>query len=172
MENNNNTKEINEEFLKKYDELADAIFRYCYLRLPIRDVAKDVTQETFAKTWEYITKGNSIQNIKAFLYRVANNCIIDELRKKKTFSLESLQEKGFEQAQSGHKDIENKVLINQFLGALDKLGPKYKDILVMRYVQDLNPNEIAEILDETENNVSVRIHRGMKKILEILKVYG
>ena len=79
--------EIMEAFTKAYDELSDAIFRHCWFRIGDRERAKDLMQETFTKSWQYISRGEKVDNLKAFLYRVANNLIIDEYRKKKELSL-------------------------------------------------------------------------------------
>ena len=76
----------------------DAIFRHCYFRVFDRERARDLVQETFLKTWEYLTRGHDIENIRAFLYRVATNLIIDDSRRKKEISLEQLSESGFDPA--------------------------------------------------------------------------
>src|SRR5438045_2414242 len=79
-----------QEFLKAYDEYADAIFKHCYFRVSSRTKAEDLTQETFMKAWHYFAEGSVIENVKALLYRIATNLIIDEYRRKKEESLENL----------------------------------------------------------------------------------
>jgi len=66
------------QFIDAYDKYSEAIFRHCYYRVFDRERAKDFVQETFCKTWKYIVDGNDIENIRAFLYKTANNLIIDE----------------------------------------------------------------------------------------------
>jgi len=98
------------------------------------------------------------------LYRVANNLIIDESRKKKEESLEVLMEKSpaYEPSYEGHKSIEKKILYGQVVDGMKDLPPDYKEILVLRYIDDLDPKEIAEILETNANNVSVKINRAVK----------
>lgn len=156
------------EFLKAYDEFADAIFRHCYFRISDRDKAKDIAQETFLRAWHYVTEGNTINNMRSFLYRVANNLIIDEMRKKKTVSLEKLQEEGFDPGFDGKEKTEKQIDANQMVEMLKKLEAPYRDVITMRYVNDMSPKEIAEILKESENAISVRIHRGIQKLRIIL----
>jgi RNA polymerase sigma factor (sigma-70 family) len=79
-----------EEFVKLYDELADKLFRHCYFRVFNRERAKDLMQETFMRVWKYCNEGHEVKNLKSFLYKVANNLIIDESRKKKELYLEEL----------------------------------------------------------------------------------
>src|ERR1043165_1036473 len=81
------------EFLDAYKQHADAIFRHCYFRVYNKDLAEDLTQDTFIKTWKYISEGKEIKNIKAFLYKVAVNLIIDHSRKKTALVLDDLKEK-------------------------------------------------------------------------------
>jgi RNA polymerase sigma factor (sigma-70 family) len=50
------------------------------------------------------------------------------------------------------------------------LDKKYRDVILMRYVNDYSPKEIAEILGQSENAVSVRINRGLKKVQEMINV--
>ena len=75
---------LDKEFLAAYDEYSDALFRHCMIRVRDRDVAKDIVQETFSRTWLYLSEGKKVEYIRAFLYRVANNLIVDGARKKKS----------------------------------------------------------------------------------------
>ncbi|KKW19080.1 MAG: RNA polymerase, sigma-24 subunit, ECF subfamily [Candidatus Adlerbacteria bacterium GW2011_GWC1_50_9] len=55
------------------------------------------------------------------------------------------------------------------LEALQKLPEPYREAIVLRYIDQLSPGEIADIVGESENAVSVRIHRGLKKLRAILE---
>ena len=162
-------KHLNEQFLQVYDELADAIFRHCYFRVSDRERAKELTQEVFMKTWEYMAHGDSIKNIKSFLYKVANNLIIDEYRKKKSVSLDELRDSGFEPKVEVTREIESSLDAKGLLTVVEKLDIKHREVIIMRYIDDLSPKEIAEIVGESENNVSVRLHRAIKKIRDIMQ---
>lgn len=155
--------------LRAYEEYADSLFRHCFFRVYDRESAKDLVQDVFFRTWEYIAKGNDIENIRAFLYRTANNSVIDYVRKKKPVSLESLQERGFDPADNSHNvgGMERIIVGRELLYALSFLEEPYRAALVMRFVDDMSPREIAAVLGETENTVSVRIHRATRKVREI-----
>lgn len=158
----------NEVFISAYDAYADAIFRHCYFRVFDRERARDLMQEAFMRTWEYVAKGKEVKNIRAFLYKVANNLIIDHSRKKKEFSLDELREKGFEPGFDNKDKLQASIDGQAIFVALEKLDKKYRDVIFMRYVDEFSPKEIAAALGERENVISVRIHRGLKQLRSIL----
>lgn len=159
-----------QEFIKIYEEFADAIFRHCFFRVSNRETALDLTQETFTKTWNYTLSGREIGDMRSFLYKVAGNLIIDHYRKKKSESLDFLQEAGFDPRDDTHEKIRDFSEGQEILRAVEKLDNNHKTVIVMRFVEDFSPKEIASILEVTENVVSVRINRGLKKVRAILKV--
>jgi RNA polymerase sigma-70 factor (ECF subfamily) len=157
-------------FLDSYKLHVDAIFRHCYFRVYDKDLAEDLVQETFIKTWKYISLGNEVKNIKPFLYKVATNLIIDNSRKKTTLALDVLKENKVSIR------LDNKVedsLIKSFeakeiLKVVDQLNEKYRQVILFRYVDDLSPGEISDILGESTNAVSVRLNYAIKKLREII----
>lgn len=159
---------MEEEFLKVYEAQNDAIFRYCYFRVYNREKALDLTQEAFIKAWTYIKDGKEVQNLKAFIYRVANNLIIDDVRKKKETSLDALAESGFDPSVGTTTSEEERIDGLMLKETLHLIDEEYRDVVYMRYIENLQPREIAEILNESVNIISVRIHRGLKKLKKIL----
>lgn len=166
-----NDLDKNKEFLRVYDELSDALFRRFYFKLSDEEKARDFVQETFTRAWQYISEGKKVDNLKSFLYTVANHMIIDEYRKKKSVSLETLSEAGFDpEEESQQKKIIENIELKSVLQSLNKLPEKYEEVITMRYIDGLSPGKIAEVLGENENAVSVRINRAIKKIQEILHI--
>ncbi|MBP9762988.1 sigma-70 family RNA polymerase sigma factor [Patescibacteria group bacterium] len=152
-----------------YEEFSDAIFRHCFFRVYHREQARDLMQQVFMKTWEYLASGKSIENLRAFLYRTANNLIIDEARKKKEpVSLDVLEEQGIEPKHDRQSELEATIDGSKIATYLKKLPKDDREILVLRFIDDLSPKEIADVLQETANVVSVRIHRAIKKLRELL----
>jgi RNA polymerase sigma-70 factor (ECF subfamily) len=158
---------IHEQFMEAYESHADAIFKHCYFRLFNRERAKEIMQDTFMRTWEQLQKGTEIKNIKAFLYRIATNLIIDDTRKKKMLSLDVLQDQGFNPSVSNTDTIFNKLDGAKVREMLQHMDPKYGEIIMLRYVEDMTVKEIAELLGLSQNVVSVRIHRGLKELKKI-----
>lgn len=166
-------KSDEENFIKAYEKLADAIFRHCYFRVNDRELAKDLLQETFTKTWDFIARGGEVKNFRPFLYKVANNLVIDYYRNKKTIplSLDELKEKGVEPRliYEGKENPELTHLKDNLLEIINKLEQNYREVIIMRYIDELSIKEISVMLNDSENVIYVRIHRGLKKLKEILK---
>ena len=164
-------KKAQEQFIKLYDETADQLFRHCFYKISNRELAIDIVQEAFTRTWRYLKTGKKIKNIKAFIFKVVNNLIIDEYRKKKTLSLETLlDESGFDAPVNDHTNVIQQAEVDSILRYINKLDDAHKEVIILRYINDFSPKEIALLLGKTENAVSVKINRGLKKVQAMLKL--
>lgn len=164
-----------ESFLKAFDEYADALFRHAVIRLSDRERAIELVHDTFTKAWGYAREGNVIEAYRPFLYKVLGNLIIDEYRRRRTESLDALlEDEGidtgrFSDLQEGSLEETLKALDAQrIIEAMQLLQPLYREILTLRFVDGLGPKEIAQLIEESENVVSVRINRGLKLLRDIV----
>src|SRR6185437_3522646 len=148
------------------------------MRIADRERALELTQEAFTRTWEYQCRGNEIHEYRPFLFRTLRHLIIDEYRKGKMQSLEALVEhvEGGEVEDLLPQDDSNTLEAamerydsKRALMVLKDLPDLYRETLTLRYVESLTPGEIAEIIGERENVLSVRIHRGLKKLRDRLE---
>lgn len=159
---------IEKTFLELYDAEADAVYRFIYFKILDRDRAEEIVQEAFVRTWDYLVAGKDIENWRAFVYRVANNILVDTFRRKRELSLDALRDEGFDAGFEPLAGAERAIDARAIRELIDELDPKYRDPLVLRHVNGLSVKEIAVILDETENIVSVRIHRGLDKVRQLV----
>lgn len=160
------------DFEKAYEDLSEPIWRHCYFRIHNRERAQEIAQDVFMKTWDYVREGKQIENLRAFLYKVAHNLIVNEItRKKQALSLDMLYEdRGFDPAGSDEEEaMKNRLDGELALKKLKTLDPNYREVLYMRYVDELSVKEIAELTGEKENNISVKLHRGMEKLRQLYK---
>jgi RNA polymerase sigma factor (sigma-70 family) len=159
---------VERDFLAAYEANADMLFRHCLLRVRDRDRAKDIVQETFSRTWVYLSEGKKIDYIKAFLFRVANNLIVDGSRRQKSSSLDAMMdEDGFEVVDTDSTDPTERQGIRDALRLLDTLDEIYKVAITMRFMDEMSPGKIAKVLGISENAVSVRIHRGIDQLQKL-----
>ena len=160
---------LEKEFLAAYEQYADALLRHALLRVRDRDLARDIVQETFAKTWLYLSERNKIEYMKAFLYRVANNLIVDHSRKKKSSSLDKMMDDdGFEINDENLKHPSEIGDARAAVKLLDSLEEIYRTVISMRFLDGLTPKEISSALNISENVVSVRLHRGVEQLKKLV----
>jgi RNA polymerase sigma-70 factor (ECF subfamily) len=163
-------------FLKAFDDYNDALFRHASLRISDREKAVDLVHDTYTKVWSYIKTGYDIDNFRPFLYKVLNNLIIDTYRKKKEQSLDALME--LEGVDEGNFDDLSESSVESLAATIDgrkafelltELPDQYREVIIYRFVDELGPKEISELVEENENVVSVRIHRGLKVLRKLLE---
>lgn len=134
---------------------------YAYFKMHSKMAGQDLVQDTFMKTWAYIVRGGKIEMMKPFLYRILNNLIIDEYRKHKTSSLDTLLETGFDPGFDPRERALNVFDGKAALHLLQSLPEKYRRVMYMKYKQDLSIEEIALITGQSKNTVAVQTHRGL-----------
>jgi RNA polymerase sigma-70 factor (ECF subfamily) len=156
-------------FLKAFDEYADALFRHASLRIGDREKAIDLVHDAFTKVWSYVRGGHAIDSYRPFLYKVLNNLIIDEYRRVKESSLDALlEQEGVDEGafpeltESSVEALAATLDGKQAFALLDTLPDEYREVIILRFVDQLGPREISTLIEETENTISVRIHRGLK----------
>lgn len=156
---------IRTSFENAYDEFLEPIFLFLAARLGNRERAKELSQETFMRAWKYLADGNTITNMRPFLYTTAYNLFKNELRAKRaTVSLEALRESHGFDPQGTDMPLDERLEQRLLIDKMGELPPAYADVLMLRYVDGLTVKDIAAMLGETQVTVSVRIHRGLAKL--------
>ncbi len=159
-----------------YDLYIDQIFRYISFRVS-EDENEDLTELVFLKAWEKIREykpGTAL--FSSWLFRIAHNCIVDYYRVTKTNreQQQSLTEnvpetrRDFAAENRIHRRIEREVIKD----ALDALPEDYKSILVLRYINDLEYEEIEHILQRGYSALRILQYRALKALKKELSRLG
>lgn len=167
------TKKDTDAYAELYDIYVKRIYRFVFFKVGTHENAEDLTSDVFLKAWQYlIGTENEKAEIKSFsglLYKIARNSIVDFYRKNI-----SKNEVGIsEEMEIGDKgkwcaDLGNKIESERIIKAIKKLKQEYQEILTLKYVDELDISEIAEITGKGRIAVRVTLHRALKKIKEIL----
>ncbi|MFA5368982.1 MAG: RNA polymerase sigma factor [Candidatus Paceibacterota bacterium] len=153
------------------------IYNFVYKYVNNSHDAEDITQETFVKIWKNIKKFDREKKFKAWIYQVARNTMIDFFRKKKTIPFSR-----FEDVNGNNVIIETLTDLNplplevfekkdfaqRLVVAINQLSPKYRDVVLMRYKEQLTFREISKNLGEQLNTVKSRYRRGLIELRKIL----
>lgn len=156
---------IGKKFELLFKEYSDVVYRLCLYKTNKEDVAHDLTQETFLRLWKSISSEKDIDKPKQYIYQITRNLIVDYYKTDKTISLNVLQEEGFE-PQSEECSVELMSDVSILKEVIETLDKEFRDVVYLRFIEGMGVKEIAEILDISENLVSVRINRGKKKLQE------
>ncbi|MCK4540203.1 RNA polymerase sigma factor [Candidatus Parcubacteria bacterium] len=164
-----------EAFIKAYDNYINDIYRFIYFKVGSKEDAEDITSQVFLKSWDYIQNNDLLEykTIKAFFYRVARNIIIDHYRGKNTQANISIDNKEnqidiIDEKVDLGKEVDLKNDIKNLQQAMRELKDEYREVLMLRYINELSIKEIAEILDKSKGNVRVLIFRAIKALKNIV----
>lgn len=157
-------------YAKLYDYYVERIFRFILFKVSSQEVAEDLTSEVFLKTWEYInTTKKKIENLNALLYKIARNTVVDYYRKKKQEALRTDEEimKNIQDARNMEAETNERLELQALEKHLMKLKDIYREVIILRFVEDFSISEIAEMLDRGKGNVRVLLHRALEALKEI-----
>ncbi|OGH65873.1 MAG: hypothetical protein A3B90_03155 [Candidatus Magasanikbacteria bacterium RIFCSPHIGHO2_02_FULL_41_13] len=136
--------------------------------------AEDAVQTVFLKAYSNIQQFDSTKKFSSWLYRIAHNEFINVIKKKgkesvPLFEIDTLFPH-LEAKQNSARDFELKELKDLMEKFLNQISPKYREILVLYYFEQMGYTEIAEILKIPASTVGVRLKRAkvaLKKLIAI-----
>lgn len=143
-----------EELVTRY---YSSIMRYCRWHCSSQEKAEDLTQETFYRLFRSLSQYKGKNKFKAYLYTIANRLCIDESRKVQTVLLED--EKN---AVSGRNEIhqaEDREAVRHLLNALP---PEQREVIILRYGEQLSFAEIAKVTGSNVRTVQSRVRYALQ----------
>ena len=173
-----------EAFGELYDQFYSQIFSYVLKRVANIETAQDITSDIFFKALKNLGQYRSRDNVpfSSWLYRIATNQVNDHFRSKRrkhrVISLEEASEADHILSSSG-SSVEAEVLRaeeelrrqEKFLilhESISKLPIKYQEVIALRYFENKQRREIAQILGKPEGAVKSSLERGLEKLREMM----
>lgn len=160
-----------EAFGELYERHVNAVYRFLYARLDNRMDAEDFAEEVFMRAWHSLSTYNE-RGIPflAFLLTVARNVLIDHYRR----NGRSPQQVSLEDTQVSDSNPDPGEIITSNLNhhelrlALDQLRDDYQEVLVLRFLNDMSPQETAQVMKRSTGAVRVLQHRALAAIRKSL----
>lgn len=171
------------ELVEKYQR---RVYSICYGMLKNPDDSMDVSQEVFVKVFRYLEKFNGESTFYTWLYRIAVNMCIDFIRKNSRMRvvdyddgiarIESMDDGGDNILPSTlglnpDKVYGRKELRQKMLEALETLSENHRTILIMREVDGLSYDELAEVLNISKGTVMSRLYHARRYYQDALREY-
>lgn len=157
------------KFSKIYNRYADSIYRFIYIKVSSKETAEDLTSEVFLRVWRtfQIKEKQEIRNPRAFLYASARNLVIDYYRSESRVQILSIEDNKTD-IEDTNQQIEKQEVrhseMEKVQKALAKLRPEHQDVIILKHVDELPAQEVAEIMGKSKGAVRVMLHRAMEQL--------
>lgn len=154
------------EFNKLYEIYWDKIFRLCMGYVNDSDQAKDLAQETFITVWEKLSTFRNEANIGTWIFRIATNTCLSQIKNNKKIYSEELSDNLVE-VNEETLDEEIKMLYH-YISEFHELDR----IIISLELEGIKQSEISKIVGLSDSNVRVKIHRIKEKLTQKFKNHG
>ena len=164
---NGKKRTLQDRFTQIYNRYKSSIYKFCLVKLNgDSNSAEDCMQNAFIVLYKKMKNGEEINNPRAFLYKTAGNyvfkCIEEKTKENaKTVPISEYEDKAVDRQNIIDSDIDYSIL-NQKLN--DVLNPDEKQLLKLKYIDDLTIEQVADILNITKPAVAKRLQRLREKI--------
>lgn len=150
-----------------YRQFMTPIFRFVFIRVRNRADAEDLTQTVFVKAWNALPRfDDREERFLAWLYTIARNSIIDHWKKKKDIVFDETNSifTQFKSDEDPSKDVDRMFTQDQIQQLLDEIDIKHSEILYLKFIEQLENKEIAELLGKKENAIRQMQCRALKAV--------
>lgn len=154
------------------DEYWNDVYRFQKSRINNKNDAEDITIQTFAKAFANLKQYNPKYDFKNWLLMISKQVYIDNQRKKKMDFVSIKENNEVFRLRDNQMAADDQLILEQNLLALkqaiNQLKPNYREVIKLRYFEDLSYKEIAERIGEPLNNVKIKLLRAKKLLEKIL----
>lgn len=161
---------VEKEFLGYYKTYKDKIFTFFLYRVNFnRAIAEDLTSDIFLKAFKNFDTFDPTRSFQAWIYRIAHNHLCNYYRAQAPeVELEKAQDLCTDFCAQSAASLE----LDKIIKIIYELEPYHRDVLLLRFVDNLENREIAALLEKDEGAVRTQLSRAMVILREQLKKYG
>ncbi len=154
-------------FGELYSIYLDQIYRYVFYQVRDKMTAEDLTEEIFLKAWEALGryKQRSLA-FSAWLYRIAHNHVIDYFRTRRQHL--ALEETMPAAIGNPEQEAEEKLIQQELAEAISYLPPQQKQIIILKFIEGLDNEEIAQIMRKRQGAIRVMQMRALMALRQRL----
>jgi RNA polymerase sigma-70 factor, ECF subfamily len=169
-------------FEKEMMPFMDQLLNYATYLSGDREQANDLLQDTYMKAYRFFDKFETGTNAKAWLYRIMKNTYINEYRRThrqpeiveydEQTSAYQMSPRGGREENDLRNMLDTQMFDDDIAGALSGLPEKFKSVIVLRDLEEMPYEEIAEVLEIPIGTVRSRLHRARALLFDKLKNYA
>jgi len=169
-------KKNSEAYRELFDRYNRKLFVYILHLVGDREETEDILQNVFTKTYRNIKNFDQTRKFSSWIYRIAHNEAVNYLKRRNKRYIVSWEDVSTSKDKldiaSADMPVEEKWMheevTKEIHDALEKLPPKYKEILTMRYYAEYSYEKIGKIMGKPVNTVGTLINRAKKKLFEVV----
>jgi len=163
-----------------YDELVrryrDRLYTFVQQMVRNPPLAEDILQETFIRLWQHRMSYRTIARFSTWIYTIAANLVRSQMRKQSkmpTVDLEPREEgdRAIELPDPGRRVdeiVDGRMTVEKVRAAMAQLPPEFREVIILREIEELSYDEIVELLDRPLGTVKSRINRARDRLRELL----
>jgi RNA polymerase sigma-70 factor (ECF subfamily) len=145
------------------------LYRYIYHHVRHRSMAEDLAAEVFSRMLEQLAKGRGPkQHLRAWLYRVAHNLVVDHARRQVHRDHDPLDEGMVSAEHDVEMEVHGTILQQQAGAALQRLTPMQRAVIILKYLEGYTNQEVSSILELSVGAVKALQHRGLASMRRYL----
>ncbi len=154
-------------FGELYTLFNEKIYRYVFYHVKDKMTAEDITEEVFMKAWKAIDscKGKE-PTFQAWLYRIAHNQVIDYLRTRRVFVAIEVADEAKDS--TIEQEVEGALEWQELLGIIGCLPEKQRQVVILKFIEDLDNSEIAQVVGKSEGAVRILQMRALATLRQQL----
>ena len=145
-----------------YDDYHQRLYSYIFRRVGDVETARDLTADVFRRFLQATSNGNGPkENLRAWLYRVAHNIVIDYYRRQQNQPSQPLREEWISDGDDPGQAAEQRLQADRVRSAMRHLTPEQQQVLALKFLEGLSNEEVADITEKSIGAVKGLQHRAL-----------
>jgi len=162
-------------FISIYDKYHKDLYRFIYYKVGRQEESQDLTSMVFLKAWNHIQNKSlsDSKTLRALVYKIARNTIIDYYRQGSA-KIESLDNEEqpihiIDEKQDLAKDLDENLELQRLSHLIRQLKEEYREMIVLKFINELELDEIAVVTGKSKGNVRVTLHRALNSLKSMVE---
>lgn len=159
----------NVEMAEIYDAHYPPIYRYIYRQIGDVDISRELSSEVFCRLLQVIKKDDAIiQRLKPWLYCTARNIVVDHYRRQQHRNHLPIHEESVESSSNTAEAAMSRISAHQMQSALQELTPDQRQVILLKFMEGLSNQEVANILSKPVGAVKSLQHRALCALRDLM----
>lgn len=150
-----------------YNNYKNAIYNYFYRSTFNSHTAEELTQDTFLKAFKYFSSFRGESSVKTWLFKIAHNTNLNYIKKYGHMREENIEDYDTAESSDVFAKSNERIIVRN---VLQKLSEEERTLIILRDLNDLTYDEIASVMEYTEGQVKIGLHRARKKFRNLYNI--